>query len=51
MRLKLSDEDVLQLPGGAGGSAVVYTDTGRPLGIIQKVGIRMESYLNYLTGF
>ena len=51
VRLKLSDEDVLQLPGGAGGSAVVYTDTGRPLGIIQKVGIRMECYLNYLTGF
>ncbi len=51
VRLKLSDEDVQQLPGGAGGSAVVYTDTVRPLGVIQKMAIRMEGYLNYLTGF
>lgn len=51
VRLKMSDEDVQQLPGGAGGSAVVYTDTVRPLGIIQKMAIRMEGYLNYLTGF
>jgi hypothetical protein len=51
VRLKLNDEDLEQLPGGAGGSAVVYTDTVRPLGIIQKMAIRMEGYLNYLTGF
>jgi multidrug resistance efflux pump len=51
VRLKLSDEDLQQLPGGAGGSAVVYTDTVRPLGIIQKMGIRMEGYGNYVTGF
>jgi multidrug resistance efflux pump len=51
VRLKLSDEDLQQLPGGAGGSAVVYTDTVRPLGIIQKMAIRMEGYANYLTGF
>ena len=51
VRLKLSDEDTALLPVGAGGSAVVYTRTLRPLGVIQKMGIRMEGYLNYLTGF
>jgi hypothetical protein len=30
---------------------VVHPDTLRPLGIIEKMGIRMESDLNYLTGF
>lgn len=51
VRLKLSDEDLALLPGGAGGSAVIYTQTLRPLGVIQKMGIRMEGYTNYLTGF
>jgi len=51
VRLKLTDDELSMLPGGAGGSAVVYTDTLRPLGVIQKMGIRMEGYLNYLTGF
>ena len=50
VRLKLSDEDMALLPGGAGGSAVVYTHTLRPLGAIQKMAIRMEGYLNYITG-
>jgi multidrug resistance efflux pump len=51
VRLKLADDDLDHLPGGAGGSTVVYTQTLRPLGVIQKMGIRMEGYLNYLTGF
>jgi multidrug resistance efflux pump len=51
VRLKLADDDLARLPGGAGGSAVVYTQTLRPLGVIQKMAIRMEGYLNYLTGF
>ncbi len=51
VRLKLSNEDLAQFPGGASGSAVVYTDTLRPLGVIQKMAIRMEGYANYLTGF
>ncbi len=50
VRLKLSDEDTALVPGGAGGSAVVYTHTLRPLGAIQKMAIRMEGYLNYVTG-
>jgi multidrug resistance efflux pump len=50
IRLKLSDEDVAMLPGGAGGSCVVYTNSMRPLGIIQKMGLRMEGYLNFVTG-
>lgn len=50
VRLKLADADMALLPGGAGGSAVVYTHTLRPLGAIQKMGIRMEGYLNYITG-
>ncbi len=51
VRLKLRDEDVALLPAGAGGSCVIYTQTLRPLGAIQKMGIRMEGYLNYLTGY
>ncbi len=48
-RLKLLDEDVV-MPGGASGTAVVYTDKLAPLGIIQKVAIRQTSYLNFLFG-
>jgi multidrug resistance efflux pump len=50
VRLLMSEDDLRELPGGAAGSAVVYTDTVRPLGVIQKMTIRMEGYLNYLTG-
>jgi multidrug resistance efflux pump len=51
VRLKLKEEDLKLLPGGAGGSAVVYTNTLRALGIIQKMSIRMEGYANYITPF
>lgn len=46
----LSDDDLARLPGGAAGSAVIDTDTVRPLGVIRKMTIRMEGYFNYLTG-
>lgn len=50
VRLTLDDDILNQLPAGAAGSSVIYTQTLRPLGAIQKMAIRMESYLNYLTG-
>lgn len=48
VRIKLKDENV-SLPMGASASAIVYTKTLKPLGMIQKVTIRMESYLNFIT--
>lgn len=51
VRLALPPDEVARLPAGAAGSAVIYTHTLRPLGAVQKMAIRMEGYLNYLTGF
>lgn len=45
-RIKLHDP--AGLPMGAAASAVVYTQTLRPLALIQKVGIRMETFLNFV---
>ncbi len=50
VRLKLKDGE-FDLPMGASGSAVIYTETLRPLAVIQKVTIRMESDLNYIVPF
>jgi multidrug resistance efflux pump len=34
---------------GAGGTVVVYTDSGKPFHVISKVAIRLVAWLNYLT--
>jgi multidrug resistance efflux pump len=46
-RIKLHEE--LNSPMGAAASAVVYTQTIKPLALIQKVTIRMETYFNYVA--
>jgi len=48
--LTLNDErlDVHDLPGGATGSAAIYTDSMVATHFIRKVMMRMESYVNYV---
>ena len=48
--LELNDTGVQvgQLPGGATGTAAIYTDAARPAHLIRRVMIRMEAYLNYI---
>lgn len=40
--------DLLTLPGGAGGTAAIYTKSVQATHIIRKVMIRMDAWLNYL---
>ena len=48
--IELDDEEVArQLPQGAGGTVAVYTDAGKPVHVISKVALRMQSWLGYLT--
>jgi multidrug resistance efflux pump len=42
------NEQIEKLPGGAVGSAAIYTDNAKPTHIIRRVMLRMESWLNYL---
>jgi multidrug resistance efflux pump len=45
------DEDSFDLggiPGGAVGTAAIYTDSARATHVIRKVMIRMEAWMNYL---
>ena len=51
MRLRLDEEadiDVASLPGGAVGTAAVYTDKMRASHVIRRVMIRMEAWMNYI---
>lgn len=46
----LDDEQASRaMSQGAGGTVVVYTDSGQPFHIISRVAIRMMAWLNYLT--
>jgi hypothetical protein len=48
-RPKISDEyGDLPLAAGASGVAAVYTDHAQAIRIVQKVVIRMNSWLNYV---
>jgi multidrug resistance efflux pump len=49
--LALDDEriDASTLPGGAGGTAAIYTDSSRITHIIRRVELRMKSWLNYIV--
>lgn len=40
--------DPFLMPGGAGGSAAIYTETVRATHLIRKVMIRMDAWLNYI---
>ena len=48
--LKLDDEsiDLSKIPGGAAGTAAVYTDSVAATHIIRKVMMRMEAWMNYI---
>ena len=48
--LSLVDDnvDVARLPGGAVGTAAIYTESARITHIIRRVELRMQSWLNYL---
>ena len=49
IRLELDEESSgFDLPGGAGGTAAIYTEKGKPIRIVRKVVIRMYTWLNYL---
>ena len=53
--LELEDEDIVKevlqqqiLPGGAMGTAAIYTESAKVSHVIRKVMIRMEAWLNYI---
>lgn len=48
--LELEDKsiDMTKIPGGAVGTAAIYTDSVTPTHIIRRVMVRMEAWLNYL---
>ena len=43
------EQAAMAMQQGAGGTVVVYTDSGKPFHIISKVAIRLAAWLNYLT--
>jgi len=51
VRVELTPEagDV-EIPGGAMGTAAVYTDTFQSVHVIRKVMVRMDTWLNYVRG-
>jgi hypothetical protein len=51
--LKLDDKaSTLQsLPGGAMGTAAIYTDNVKATHIIRKVMMRMQSWINYIIPY
>jgi len=48
LKLDADSIDVSKLPGGALGSAAIYTDTMAPTHVIRKVMIRMDAWTNYI---
>ena len=49
--LELDDDsiDLLDIPGGAIGTAAIYTDSVAATHVIRKVMMRMEAWMNYIT--
>jgi multidrug resistance efflux pump len=48
--IQLDDAEFARtLPQGAGGTAAIYTEAGKPVHVISKVAIRMSAWLAYLT--
>ena len=49
VRLKLNDEDLYEaLPGGAIGTAAIYTSKVQMAHVIRRVMLRMDAWLNYI---
>ncbi|QDS94680.1 Inner membrane protein YiaV precursor [Roseimaritima multifibrata] len=42
------DVDIHELPGGATGTAAIYTDSVKATHLIRRVMIRMETFMNYI---
>ena len=51
LRLDNPRPEILALPGGADGTAAIYTDSVAITHIIRKIMIRMDSWLNYIMPF
>ncbi len=52
VKIKLSDEmSALNLPAGASGRMVIYSEEGGFAHVIRKVEIRIESIMNYINPF
>lgn len=52
VKLALDDEDLARsLAMGTGGTAVIYTDFGKPFHIISKVVVRINAWMYYLNPF
>lgn len=51
--LKLDDDlgEITQVPGGAQGSATIYTESAKMSHVIRKVMLRMESWVNYINPY
>ena len=48
LKIKESPNLPLGVPGGAIGTAAIYTDSARPTQIIPKVKLRMQAWRNYI---
>lgn len=43
-----ADINVSNLPGGAAGTAAIYTQSAKPTHVMRKIMIRMEAWQNYI---
>ena len=48
IKLDENDFDLSTIPGGAAGTAAIYTDSVKATHVIRRVMIRMEAWINYL---
>lgn len=51
LRLEIPQPEILSLPGGADGTAAIYTESVAATHVIRKVMIRMDALMNYLMPF
>jgi multidrug resistance efflux pump len=48
IRLDTDSFDLSNIPGGAAGTAAIYTDSVQATHVIRRVMVRMEAWMNYL---
>ena len=51
LRLDEPRPELATLPGGADGTAAIYTDSVSATHVIRKIMIRMDAWLNYIKPF
>lgn len=49
LKLEEGAPEIADLPGGAAGTAAIYTDVGKPTHAIRRIMLRMESWMNYIV--